>query len=453
LELIDPEDIFFWGYRINISEGFMSDAKMNVQRFLNNYNMSVSHVSVETILKDFESEMSAGLAGNKSSLAMIASYINCNDPVPINKPVIVLDAGGTNLRVCIVSFDERGNVNIEHFEKFQMPGISQKLTKEAFYNIICDYLKSVIDKADSIGFCFSYPSEISPGKDGKLLFWTKEVKVPEVVGEYIGAGLLNTLAQRGYTDKKIVLLNDTVSCLLAGKAVGQVRQCGGYIGFILGTGTNTAYVEDNYKISKINTQEGSQVINVESGNFSKCPQGDIDKLYDAKTDNPGKQTFEKMISGRYLGDIALEVIKQAASDKMFSIASLAVIREIKCLETADLSIFIENPFNVIAPFNHSLIESNDREIIYHIILALIERAAKLAALNIAAVAIKADIGHNPLHPICINIDGSTFHKLYGFRPKCEAYLAGILNERGIYFEIIEVHNAPIIGAAIAGLVG
>ncbi len=431
----------------------MSNLKVKVQKFLSSYKMTASDVSIETVLNDFEREMSAGLAGNESSLAMIPSYINCADPVPTNKPVIVLDAGGSNLRVCTVSFDEHGSANIEHFVKYQMPGISQELTREEFYNTICNYLELVIDKADSIGFCFSYPSEISSEKDGKLLFWTKEVRVPEVVGTYIGSGLLNTLARRGYTDKKIVLLNDTVSCLLAGKAVGETRQYDGYIGFILGTGTNTAYVEDNYKISKLHTHEGLQVINVESGNFAKGPQGDIDKVYDATTGNPGKQTFEKMISGRYLGDIALEVIIQAARDNIFSSTSKAVIERIKCLETAELSVFIENPFDVNSPFNDSLIEPSDREMIYHIIIDLIERAAKLTAINIAATAIKADIGHSPLHPICINIDGSTFHKLYGFRPKCEEYLAGILNKRGIYFEIIEVENAPIIGTAIAGLVG
>lgn len=431
----------------------MTDLKMKVQEFLNGYKMTACAVKIETFLKSFEREMSAGLAGDESSLAMITSYINSDVSVPAKKPVIVLDAGGTNLRVCTVAFDEYGNTDIEYFEKYQMPGIAHELSKEEFYSAICDYLEPVINKADSIGFCFSYPSEISPEKDGKLLFWTKEVKVPEVVGEYIGAGLLNALAQRGHTDKKIVLLNDTVSCLLAGKAVGEQRQCDGYIGFILGTGTNTAYVENNSNIGKLNSSQGSQVINVESGNFAKCPQGDIDKIYDATTDTPGKQTFEKMISGRYLGDITLEVIKQAARDGMFSAAATAAIEKIKCLETAELSLFIENPFNTLAPFNTSSIEAADREILYFIVLELIERAAKLTAVNIAAAAIRSNSGHSPLHPICINVDGSTFHKLYGFRSKCEAYLAGILNQRGIYFETIEVENAPIIGTAIAGLVG
>ena len=430
----------------------MPENKIKVQTFLNAYNMTASGINTETVLKDFASEMSAGLAGDESSLAMIASYINPDALVPINKPVIVLDAGGTNLRVSTVSFDEHGNADIAHFAIYKMPGISYKLTKEAFYNALCDFLEPVINESDSIGFCFSYPSEISPEKDGKLLFWTKEVNVPEVVGEYIGAGLLDALAQRGYTNKTIVLLNDTVSCLLAAKAVGEQRQCAGYIGFILGTGTNTAYVEDNHNIGKLNASTGLQVINVESGNFSKCPQGDIDKLYDATTDNPGQQTFEKMISGRYLGNITLEVIRQAARDGLFCSATVAVIERTHCLETTDLSLFIENPFSDLAPFNSANITTADREVLYYIVLELIDRAAKLAAINIAAAAIRENTGQSPVHPIFINVDGSTFYKLYTFRAKCEAYLASILNQRGIYFETLKVESAPIIGTAIACLV-
>lgn len=437
----------------NHLESFMLNAKVKVNDFLERHKMTASNFSVEALLKDFKSEMETGLTVKKSSLAMIVSYIQCNESVPINTPVIVLDAGGTNLRVCTVCFDESGNANIDHFTKHQMPGRAQELSKEDFYNTICDYLEPVIDKADSIGFCFSYPSEISHQKDGKLLYWTKEVKVPEIVGEYVGAGLLDTLALRGYKNKKIVILNDTVSCLLAGTAIGNIRQCDGYIGFILGTGTNTAYVEQNVNIDKINLQEDSQIINVESGNFAKCSQGYIDKLLDENTDNTGKQIFEKMISGRYLGDLVFEAIRQACKDNLFSSTSIAVIEDIKGIETGDLSLFIENPFSVIAPFNSSLIEPADREMIYYIILALIDRAAKLAAINIAAAAIKENSGYSPLHPICINVDGSTYHKLHGFRAKCEAYIADILNKRGIYFEIIEVENAPIVGSAIAGLVG
>ncbi|WP_019614882.1 hexokinase family protein [Psychromonas ossibalaenae] len=427
--------------------------KSKVDSFLKKNEMSASGIDADAMLDDFCSEMRDGLAGNDSSLAMIASYVSADSSVPANKPVIVLDAGGTNLRVCTASFDEHGRVDIEHFKKYQMPGIAHELSREEFYTALCDYLEPVINKSDSIGFCFSYPTEISPEKDGKLLCWTKEVKVPEVVGEYIGAGLLEALAERGHKGKKLVLLNDTVAALLAGKAVGEQRRCDGYIGFILGTGTNTAYVESNRNIDKIESVDGAQVINVESGNFNKCPQGIIDKQFDASTANPGAYIFEKMISGRYLGEVALEGIKQAAKDGLFSESAAAEISALNCLETADLSLFLENPFNVVAPFCSDAILEADREILYYLVLDLIDRSAKLTAVNIAAAVVKGDAGRSPLYPVCINVDGSTYHKLHGLRAKCEAYLSDLLNSRGYYFKTIEVENAPVIGSAIAGLVG
>ena len=250
----------------------MASNKQTVSSFLDKYKMSASSYETDSMLNYFISEMEEGLAGKDSSLAMLNSYISADNDVPANKPVIVLDAGGTNLRVCILTFDEHGKASIDHFSKYPMPGIAHELSKKEFYDTISTYLEPVIDKADSIGFCFSYPTEVSPEKDGKLLYWTKEVKVPQVVGEYTGAGLLEALAAKGHRNKKVVLLNDTVACLLAGKAVGQQRQCSGYIGFILGTGTNTAYVESNAKIGKIEALEGSQVINVESGITVNVPK-------------------------------------------------------------------------------------------------------------------------------------------------------------------------------------
>lgn len=426
---------------------------MDIQQFLDNHQLNADAIDTNAILDKFISEMKNGLADQDSSLAMIPSYITGEGQVPAHKPVIVLDAGGTNLRVCTVSFDEKGQEKIEHFTKHPMPGIDKEISKETFYNTICDYLEPVIDKSDSIGFCFSYATQISPQKDGKLLSWSKEVKVPQAVGNYIGAELLAALEKRGYQNKNIILLNDTVACLLAGKALGEQRQCGGYIGFILGTGTNTAYVEANQNVSCVEANQGSQIINVESGNFDGFAQNDMDKHYDESTDNPGQHIFEKMISGRYLGDITLAALHQAVKERIFNVKTLEFILQIKKLETAQLSVFLENPYAQDAVFNAQSIDAGDLEKIYYLVLAIVTRAAKLTAINIATAIIKSGKGHNPLHPVCINVDGSTYHKLYGFRAKSEAYLADILQARHLYCEIIEVDNAPIIGSAIAGLVG
>ncbi|RMD82120.1 MAG: hexokinase, partial [Lentisphaerae bacterium] len=299
----------------------MSETKASqVKSFLAAANMDPDQIDIEACVENLLEEMRRGLAGEPSSLAMIPTYLNCEEDVPTGKPVIVMDAGGTNVRVCVVEFASDGSATISDFAKYRMPGIDRELSADEFYGELAGFLSPVIAKSDRIGFCFSYPSEISPEKDGKLLRWTKEVKVPEVEGTYIGAGLIEHLGEKGVERKKIVLLNDTVATLLAGKAVGDTYGCADYIGFILGTGTNTAYVEKNVNIRKLSglPGDGRMPINMESGNFNKAPMSYIDDRFDATTVNPGCQRFEKMISGAYLGPLALQVLKAAAREQLFS---------------------------------------------------------------------------------------------------------------------------------------
>ncbi len=103
----------------------------------------------------------------------------------------------------------------------------------------------------------------------------KRCRHREVEGQLIGKNLLESLGTPG---KKIVLLNDTVATLLAGKSSSIGRSYDSFIGFILGTGTNTCYIEKNRNILKNNelNQERSQIINIESGDFGRPP-----------TDRPG----------------------------------------------------------------------------------------------------------------------------------------------------------------------
>ena len=113
--------------------------------------------------------MERGLAGEKSSLAMLPTYIETERKIPLNKPVIVMDAGGTNFRVATISFDKDGNCNIENFNVFPMPGVKQQVSKDAFFNTMEGYLAEVITQSENIGFCFSYPIEMFPDKDGRVL--------------------------------------------------------------------------------------------------------------------------------------------------------------------------------------------------------------------------------------------------------------------------------------------
>jgi hexokinase len=271
----------------------------------------------------FEAEMAKGLSsyGGGSSLMMIPTYIKLEENIPAGRPVIVIDAGGTNFRTAVVHFDDSMNCVIEDFNNYPMPGSYGEISKEAFFSAIYGYIEPLLDKSDQIGLCFSYPTDIQPDRDGRVLAMSKEIKVAGLIGELINKGILDAIrSKRGESNKTIVQLNDTVATLLGGKASFPNRAFDSYIGLILGTGTNTCYAEETANILKLRgpaPEQDFMLINLESGNFSKAPRGPIDDSLDGKTNDRGKYLFEKAMSGAYQGPLLAEIIRQAAADGLF----------------------------------------------------------------------------------------------------------------------------------------
>jgi hexokinase len=412
-------------------------------------------VDIDTIIDAFMTEMNRGLAGKKSTLDMIPTYIEVGREVPANKRVIVADAGGTNFRVATVYFDNDKKPVIENLHMFKMPGIQHEISKDEFFKIMAGYLKDVIGISANIGFCFSYAVEIFPNKDGRLIRFSKEVKAKEVKNQLIGENLNRAIVSMGLGDEKhIVLLNDTVATLVAGIGY-QNRTFDSYIGFILGTGTNTCYVEKNTNIKKTQDLDPSksQIINTESGDFGKIRQGKIDAAFDKSTVNPGVHKFEKMISGAYLGPLCLLAIHKACDDGLFAKPSADALWQIPELDTKDMNAFLLYPYgnNPLAnACKHG--KNEDALTLYYIADRLTERAAKLTAINLSAMAVKSGQGTDPTKPICIVAEGTTFYQMKGLKSRVEFYLKQYLeNKLGIYYDIISVDNATLIGAAIAGL--
>ncbi len=431
--------------------------RKKVSGFLKKNVMAPEDIDIESCCRAFLEEMEKGLAGQKSSLEMIPTYIETEKPVPKNQPVIAIDAGGTNFRVAVVRFNEKQEAVIEGPKLYQMPGINQQVTKNEFFAVMAEYVKDFVGTGKNIGFCFSYPTEIFPNKDGKLIRFSKEIKAREVVGQMIGENLNSALGAMGCrNDKHIVLLNDTVAALLAGRAGFPDRQFDSYVGFILGTGTNCCYVEQNKNIKKTKGLDPakSQIINTESGGFAKGPMGKIDLQLDQSTINPGQQTFEKMISGAYLGPLCLRTIHAAADDGLFSSSIANSLKKIQNLETKDVNDFLCRPIGKPNPL--SLVFDNTDEqnmvAVYYLVDKLVERAAKLTAIKLASVTIKSGKGRNPCRPVCIVAEGTVFYQLKSLKQRVEYYLKQYLeDEKGIYSEIVNVENATLIGAAIAGL--
>ena len=423
--------------------------------FISRNRLTADSISHTTIIKDLINEMEKGLAGSRSSLAMLPAYIHPDFSLPLDTPVIALDAGGTNFRVAVISFRENNRIDIEDYQTYMMPGLESEVSKKDFFNIIADYVKPILSRSKRIGFCFSYPVEISSNNDGRLLYFTKEIKAPEVTGSYICRSLRETLAGKGFNDRlRFTLLNDTVATLLAGKADSSSSIYESYIGFILGTGSNTAYIEDGSKILKDPSLSGKgyQIINAESGMFNLIPRSKIDEEFDSKTNNPGNYIFEKMVSGAYLGPLTLEYLKSAADSGLFSKSGKKILYSISEFGTKDMNAFLFSGTGRKTSNIFSSLTGAEKAATAVIMESVVERAALLAAINLTAFILKSGKGSRPEKPVCITADGATLYRVKDFKEKMERYLTRILTgEYERYYKIIKIENAPLIGAAIAGL--
>ena len=447
----------------------MREIRDKVRLFLEDNGMYYEDIDMDTCCDIFLEEMREGLAGKNSSLAMIPTYIEVGKDIPIDKPVIVLDAGGTNFRAATVYFGESGKPVIENFVQKPMPGLDREVGKEEFFATIVKYMADVVDVSSSIGFCFSYPTEILPSKDGRLIRFCKEVKAKQVEGELIGENLVSAIEAAGYKgSKRVVILNDTVATLLAGQANGLVRikppvgrsafpnrAFDSYIGFILGTGSNCCYIESNRNITKKDNLEPDreQIINIESGSFGKAPRGKIDLMLDESTLDPGRYTFEKMFSGAYLGALALKTVQQASGQGLFSRTVGDELLATEELQTEDVNSFMRCPQGN-SPLAGSCAKGTEQDsaTVWYVLDALIERAARLTAVLLSSVVLKIDKGQDPCVPVCITAEGTTFYELKSLKTKVEYYLKSFLQDKhGRFIELVSVENATLIGAAIAGL--
>ena len=295
---------------------------------------------------------------------------------------------------------------------------------------------------------------MTPQKDGRLIHWTKEIKAEGVVGQLVGAGLSRALSADG--DTRIILLNDTVATLLAGRNAVPGRRFDDFIGIVCGTGINAAYVERNALIRKIPGLEPdtAQVVNTESGSFGRGGSGPVDDAYDLTLANPGTYRHEKKISGVYLGPLCLFAAQRAALDGCFSAEAGRAIERVAGLTTRELSDFLLFPDSVENPLGAACAgqPADDARGLYVLCDSIVERAAALVAVTLSAILLKTGKGRDPRYPVCITVDGTTFWQLRTFHARVESWMRALLSgDRSRAWEIASVADAPLLGAAIAAL--
>jgi hexokinase len=437
--------------------------------FAHFYGFHYNNINPQALVREVLIEMERGLAGSSSSLPMIPSYITPVTRISAGKTVLALDAGGTNLRTSLVYFNENGEAVAQGTKKTPMPGTNGQLSANEFFNAIADAAIPLLKdaKIEGIGFTFSYPMEITPESDGILLSFSKEVDAPDVVGKAIGKGLRDALAAKGCKyNGSIVLLNDTAATLLSGLVTispdGEPSRTrndfdvegGPLIGFILGTGFNTAYPETNIPKIKFNSTSSPQIVVAETCNFNVRYRGPLDREYDSTTKNPGSYFLEKATAGAYMGPLTLHILKQAIKDKVLQFKKSEELLNMPNLETRFLNEFTHAPLTAQGPLG-SLFgpgESDALAAVQYLTSIVTERGALFSAAVLAATVERVNTGYEPYSPVRIAVEGTTYLIYKGMRRSLESYLHQMLfKEKPRPYIVAPVEQASLFGAAVAAL--
>lgn len=431
-------------------------AMITVNEFLANHHFIHSLNELISLEEVFMRHMENGLNGKPSSMPMIPAYLSAGEMPQGEQNVIVLDAGGTNLRTFLVKFCGKQKPQILYSSKCTVPGKGKRISIDTFFDEIAKQVAPIADQANGIGFCFSFPCTIQPDYDGIILHFDKELTIDGAEGVSVANGLRSAMKRQGLPcQHKVVVLNDTVAALLGALAEHPAQFYSGYIGMILGTGTNCCYQERNVRIGKdeiLKHQEGFSIVNMESGNFNAIPMAKPDVMLSKNAISAEQNLSEKMVSGAYQGILFLSMLKCAAEEGLFSRESAENILNPGLKITAsDISSFMKAPANP-ALIHHIAANEEDRIKFYHLADALLERAALLTVMGLTAIMRYTGTGWNPLYPVMLAIEGSTFEHSASLQNKIRSYLLEYTEKkRGYYCRIFSTEDANMVGSGIAVL--
>ncbi|OIW19159.1 hypothetical protein TanjilG_13941 [Lupinus angustifolius] len=167
-------------------------------------------------------------------------------------------------------------------------------------------------KRKKLSFTLSYPLHKSLPFSGTT-FQRKSSDDP--VRQGLVKDLNRALKNHGMKMHVFALVDDSIG----GLAGGRYYNRDSVAAITLGMTTNAAYVEPAEDVPSVLAQSPNStelVISMEWGNFNSphLPLTPFDVSLDAESSNPGNGIFEKLISGKYLGEIVRRVLLKMAQE-------------------------------------------------------------------------------------------------------------------------------------------
>ncbi|XP_006733220.1 hexokinase-3 [Leptonychotes weddellii] len=397
----------------------------------------LDHEQLAAVRAQMREAMVKGLQGEASSLRMLPTYVRATPDGTERGDFLALDLGGTNFRVLLVRVTA-GGVKITS-QVYSIPEYVAQGSGQQLFDHIVDCIVDFQQKQGlsgqslPLGFTFSFPCRQLGLDQGILLNWTKGFNASDCEGQDIVCLLREAIGRRQAVELNVVaIVNDTV---------GTMMSCGYEdprceVGLIVGTGTNACYMEELQNVAAVPGDSGHMCINMEWGAFGD--DGSLDSLrtcFDANVDqasiNPGKQSFEKMISGMYLGEIVRHIL--------LHLTSLGVLfrgQQTQRLQTRDIfktkflseiesdSLALRQVRTILEDLGLSL-TSDDALMVLEVCQAVSQRAAQLCGAGVAAVVekIRENRGLEEL-TVSVGVDGT----LYKLHPHFSSLVAATVRE-------------------------
>uniref|UniRef100_A0A8C7U2P3 Hexokinase-2 n=1 Tax=Oncorhynchus mykiss TaxID=8022 RepID=A0A8C7U2P3_ONCMY len=272
------------------------------------------------VKKRMRTEIQNGLGKkthDSATVKMWPTYVRSTPDGSEKGDFLALDLGGTNFRVLLVKIRSGKRRTVEmHNKIYAIPMEVMQGTGEELFDHIVQCISDFLDYMGMkntrlpLGFTFSFPCRQTSLDAGILVTWTKGFKATDCEGENVVGLLREGIKRREEFDLDVVaVVNDTVGTMMT--CAYEEATC--EVGLIAGTGSNACYMEEMRNIETVEGDVGRMCVNMEWGAFGDngCLD-DIRTEYDRAVDdlslNPGKQRYEKMCSGMYLGEIVRNIL-------------------------------------------------------------------------------------------------------------------------------------------------
>ncbi|XP_064487173.1 hexokinase-2-like [Ornithodoros turicata] len=412
----------------------------------------------------FKNELELGLQKNPkrvSSLQMELTYLPELPNGTEKGEFLALDLGPTNVRVMHILLDAEPQFKVKYYTVPEAVRLGQG---EKLFDYLAECIhvflqeNELLAKELPLGFCFSFPMTQKALDVGLLVTWTTNYNCSGVVGKDVVLMLKEAVARRGDLNIDIVaIVNDATGTLVKGAFLDP--NCA--IGLILGTGSNACYLE---KLDRIEKWEGERcdeesdevVIDIEWGAFGdngvlNFIKTDFDKALDENSLLVNSFTFEKLFSGKHLGELVRIVLVKLVREKMlFEGRASETILTGRSLKSADISQLEgddgeSRAREIFARLGYIKASDDDIAIARYVCGVVSARAAQLVSICLAVL-----LERMQKPTVTIAIDGSVYKHHPRFHTLMTEYISTMAPNRP--FKLMLAEDGSGKGAGLVAAV-